>query len=149
MKHKRLTKALFFIIFFPLFMVIKMIVPINLKQIINCPVSWGCRIYQLLLCREIRPPPNECPGYDTMQSDGEVSVMLELWGMWRTLSLPLLPDPLQPGVVAPDKGPIYGLNRMCLELFELELIICIKIDVALNNLKRLICHKTQPNKPTN
>ena len=31
---------------------------------------------------------NECPDYDTKQSDGEASVMLELWGM---LSTPLLP----------------------------------------------------------
>ena len=30
----------------------------------------------------------ECPGYDARQSDGEVPVMLELWGM---LSTPLLP----------------------------------------------------------
>ena len=29
--------------------------------------------------------------------------MLELWGMWSTSSLPLLPDPLWPGVVAPDR----------------------------------------------
>ena len=27
----------------------------------------------------------------------------------------------------------------------MKLIICIKIDLALNNLKRLICHKTQTN----
>ena len=38
--------------------------------------------------------------------------MLELWGMRSTPSLPLLPGPLWPGVVAPDKGPIYGLNRI-------------------------------------
>ena len=37
--------------------------------------------------------------------------MLELWGMRSTPSLPSLPGPLCPGVVAPDKGPIYGLNR--------------------------------------
>ena len=44
-----------------------------------CPFGWGCRIHQLLLCRRVRPhPPNECPGYDTKQSDGEVPVMLEL-----------------------------------------------------------------------
>ena len=29
------------------------------------------------------------------------------------------------------------------ELFEIELIIRIKMDLALNNLQRLICHKTQ------
>ena len=49
--------------------------------------------------------------YNTKQSDGEIPVMLELWGMQSTPSLPLLPDPLWPGVVAPNKGPIYGLNR--------------------------------------
>ena len=32
--------------------------------------------------------------------------------MWSTPSLPSLPGPLWPGVVAPDKGPIYGLNRI-------------------------------------
>ena len=36
-------------------------------------------------------PPNECPRYDTKQSDGEVPVMLGLWGMQSTPSLPLLP----------------------------------------------------------
>ena len=29
-------------------------------------------------------------------------------------------------------------------MFEIELVICIKMDLALNNLQRLICHKTQP-----
>ena len=40
---------------------------------------------------------------------------------------------------------------LCLtESFEIELFICIKIDLALNNLKGFICHKTQPsNHPTN
>ena len=37
--------------------------------------------------------------------------MLELCGMQSTPSLLLLPSPLWPGVVAPDKSPIYGLNR--------------------------------------
>ena len=32
------------------------------------------------------------------------------------------------------------------ELFEIDLIIYIKLDLALNNLQRLICHKTQPTK---
>ena len=35
-------------------------------------------------------------------------------------------------------------------MFEIDLIIYIKIDLALNNLQRLICHKTeQTNKQTN
>ena len=37
--------------------------------------------------------------------------MLELWGIWSTPSLPSLLSLLWPRVVAPDKGPIYGLNR--------------------------------------
>ena len=36
------------------------------------------------------------------QSDSQVPVMLELWGMWSTPSLPSFPDPLWSGVVAPD-----------------------------------------------
>ena len=39
--------------------------------------------------------------YDTKQSDGVAPVMLELWGMWSTPSL--LPGPLWPGVVAPER----------------------------------------------
>ena len=31
--------------------------------------------------------------------------------MQSTSALPSLPGLLRPGVVAPDKGPIYGLNR--------------------------------------
>ena len=57
------------------------------------------------------PPTNECPANDTKQSDGVVPVMPELWGIRSTSSLPSLPGPLWPGVVAPDKSPIYGLNR--------------------------------------
>ena len=106
------------------------------------------------------PYPNECPGYDTKQSDGEVPLRLELWGMRCTPLLPLLPGPLWPGVVAPDKGHIYRLNRTkpcflhytgflhlnC--IFMLNWIvwnrtIFIKMDLALNNLQRLIYHKTQ------
>ena len=37
--------------------------------------------------------------------------MVELWEMRSTLLLPSLLGPLWPGMVAPDKGPIYGLNR--------------------------------------
>ena len=44
---------------------------------------------------------NECPRYDIQQSDGNVAVMLELWGMWSTPSLPSLLGSLWLGVVAP------------------------------------------------
>ena len=79
---------------------------------IHCPVSLGCRIPWLHLCRGVRPP-HECPVYDTEQSDGEVPVILGLWGIRNISSLPLLSGPLWPGVVAPDSvvAPINGLNR--------------------------------------
>ena len=37
------------------------------------------------------PPSNECPDYNT--KDGEAPVM-ELWGICRSASFPLLPGPL-------------------------------------------------------
>ena len=43
------------------------------------------------------------PGYDIKQSNGEALVMLELWGMQSTPSLPSLPCPLLLGVVEPDR----------------------------------------------
>ena len=60
----------------------------------NGPVNRGYRIHQLHLCRRGKTPPNENPEYDTKQSDGEALVMLELWGMQNTPSLPLFPGPL-------------------------------------------------------
>ena len=74
----------------------------------TCPVSWGCRIHWLHICRLGKTPPNECPGYDTKQSDAEVSVMQGTWGIQSTPSLPLLPGPLWPGVVAPDRAQSMG-----------------------------------------
>ena len=58
-----------------------------------CPGGWGCRIHRLLLYRGVRTP-NEFPGYDTKQSDGDVPVILELWGIRNTPLLPSLPGPL-------------------------------------------------------
>ena len=126
-------------------------------------------------------PTNKCPGYDTKQSDGEIPVMLELWGMQSTLSLTSLPGPLCPRVVAPDRilsmgqivlNCLFMLNwiawnrtvwlnwitwnrnvfdnqtvYLCwTKLFKMEQFICIKMDLALNNQLRLICHKPQTNK---
>ena len=34
---------------------------------------------------------------------------------------------------------------MYTEMFDIELFICMKMDLALNNLQRLICHKTLTN----
>ena len=77
-----------------------------IKQISFCPVGWGCTIHRLQ--RGKNPPNKKSPGYDTKQSDREVPVILGLWGMRSTFSLPLLPDPLWPRVVAPDGAISIG-----------------------------------------
>ena len=41
--------------------------------------------------------------YDAKQSDGEVPVMPELWGMRSTPLSLLLPGTLWPGMVAPER----------------------------------------------
>ena len=76
---------------------------VNKTQLIPCPVGWGCRVHRLILCKGVTPYANECPRYDIKQSNGEASVMLELWEMQSIPSLPLLPGPLWLGVVAPDR----------------------------------------------
>ena len=74
----------------------------------TCPVSWGCRIHWLHLCREVRPPPQRVSWYDIKQSHDDVPVMLEFRGMQSTLTLPSLPGPLWPGGVAPNKLQSMG-----------------------------------------
>ena len=54
-------------------------------------------------------------GYDTKQSDEEAPVVMALLGMQITPSLPLLPGPLSPGVVAPER--ILSMGQM--EWFEI------------------------------
>ena len=102
----------FFFFFFHLFYLFILIFPWTVLMINNsfssfCSVSCGCRIHWLHLCIGVRPPaPNECP--DTKQSAGEVPAVLELWRMRSTSLLPLLPGPLWPGVVAPDRALSMG-----------------------------------------
>ena len=63
--------------------------------------------------------------------------MLELWGIRSTPLLPSLLGPLWPGVVAPDKGPIYGLNRNIYHASFTLLIFAFKLRIyaKLNCLK--------------
>ena len=70
--------------------------------------------------------------------------------MQSTHLLPLLTGALWPKVVALDRvlfmGEIELTVYLCkTELFEIELFICIKMDLTLNNLQWLICHKIKPN----
>ena len=59
-----------------------------------------------------KTPPKECPRYDAKQSDGEVPVMLELWGMQSTPSLPLLPGQFKPVVATPDRVLSMGQKEL-------------------------------------
>ena len=66
---------------------------VRLSQRVSCgPVGWCCRKSRPHLCRGVRLS-QRVSWYDTKQSDSESPVMQELWGMWSTLSLSLLPGP--------------------------------------------------------
>ena len=144
-------------------------------------VHWGCWIHRLHLCRGVRPHPNEFPGYDTKNSNGEVPIMLELWGMRSISLLPSLPDPIWPGVVEPDRVRSSGQTELnCVLMLKWiawnrtvlifkqrtyaklnclkwncscmlnwfvwnRTVYLYKMDLALNNLQRLICHKIYTN----
>ena len=124
----------------------------NCFRLFYCPVS----------CKTLPPP--WVSWYDTKQSDSKVPVMLELWGMRSTPSVPSLPGPLWPGVVAPDRDPIYESNRTkqstyaklnCLGHWNCILMLnriiwnrtvyMYKNGFGSNNLQRLMCYKTKPN----
>ena len=77
--------------------------------------NWAFALSTVFLQRG-KPPPKECPRYDTKQSDGEDPVMLEHWRMRRTPSLTSLPGPLCPGVVAPDRVLFMGQIDLNCEL---------------------------------
>ena len=57
-----------------------------------------------------------------------------LWLMRSTLSLLSLPGPLWPRVVAPDKGPIYGLNRT--KPWFIKLFFAFKLCIYCH----MVCH---------
>ena len=75
-----------------------------------CPVGRSHRIHYNTA--EWQDSSNEYPVYDTKQSDGEASELLELLGIRSVSSLLSLPSPLLPGVVTPDRFYIYGSNRI-------------------------------------
>ena len=84
------------------------LITVNIPKGIDFTQSAEAVEYTNCFSVEGKTPPNECPGYDTKQSDGEVPAVLELWGIWSTPSLPSLPSPLWPGVVAPDRALSMG-----------------------------------------
>ena len=68
----------------------------NINPLYTYIIAQSARAVEYTDCTSVEwgEPPNECPVYDTKQSDGEVPALLELWGMRSTPSLPLLPGPL-------------------------------------------------------
>ena len=86
--------------------------------------------------------PNECPRYDTKQSDAEAPVMQEPAGVRSTPSLPFLLGPLWPGVVAPDTALSMGqielnckVNCLKLTVFILNFVSKKRTYATLNCLK--------------
>ena len=74
--------------------------------------------YTYCISAEGIEPTKECPGYDTKQSDGEASVMRELWGMRSTSWLPSLLGLLWRGVVLPDR--VLSMGRINLNVWHLN-----------------------------
>ena len=70
-----------------------------------CPVSWGCRIHQLLLCCGVRSPPKECLRYDTKQSNGGALGNVEY------SFIAIAPKSIPTWSGRTWLGPINGLNR--------------------------------------
>ena len=64
------------------------------------PVGWGCIIHRMHLCRWVRPSPHSSTSVMDMTLN---NLMLELWRMQSTPSLPSLPGLLWSGVVAPNR----------------------------------------------
>ena len=99
----------------------------------------------------ITPPPNKYSGYDTKQPDSE-ALVLKLWGMWSTLSLPLLPGPLWPRVVIPVGVILMGqielfiLETICMQIELLVLDTCIIIKQDLYRQWKVMLHLLQVRK---
>ena len=89
-------------------------------------VGCDCRIHRWHLCSKVRPFHNECPIYDTKQSDGEALVLLYLWGMLSTSSLPSLSGPFKPRVAAPAR---------VLSMSQIEDCLTCKQNATKNRLK--------------
>ena len=104
-----------------------------------------------LLCKGVWALPNKCPGYDTKQPDGEVPVMLELWQMRSTPSLPSLTGPIRPGVVLTDRAlPMGQIELNCVLMLnwivKIELFLSVKLNcLKLNNFWLRKCTYTKLN----
>ena len=86
------------------FFITNFVMAILNKNFLNNLIAQSAGAVEYTDCTSAEGVRNQCPEYDTKQSDGEVPVMLGPWGIRSTPSLPLLPGPLWPSVVAPDRA---------------------------------------------
>ena len=74
------------------------------KNVAGHSLLGGCWIHRLHFgCIRLFSVISKCHEYDTNMSDGEATLMLELWGMRSTLLLPSAPCQLWPRVEASDR----------------------------------------------
>ena len=60
-----------------------------------------------------------CPIYGIKQTDGEVPIMIELWGNRSTPFLPYLTGPLCSGEVSPDRTlPMGQIKQNCVPMLK-------------------------------
>ena len=87
---------------------------LNKLQSLICHETKPNKILDSIVCISLhtKDSPNECPGYDIKPSDGKAPVMLELWETPNMPSLPLLPGPLWPNVVALDRVLFMGQTEL-------------------------------------
>ena len=81
------------------------------KQII-AQLFGGCSIHWLHLCRGVKTPPPTSVLVMTLNHQMASLKSVELRGIHSTLSLPLLPGPLLPRVVEPDRVLSMGQTEV-------------------------------------
>ena len=90
------------------------------KQVLSRKLaSWDQAInFNPLSANDRWAPKKECSGYDYTASNGKAPV-LEIWGVWTTPLLTLLPDPLKPWVVVPARVLSFGQIDLFKNYFDL------------------------------
>ena len=73
-----------------------------------CLVGWGCRIHRLHRCRGVRPFPTRVLDMTLNNLMLRFQLCGRFGGIKSTPSLPSLPGPLRPGVVAPHRALYMG-----------------------------------------
>ena len=90
------------------------------------PVDWAYGIRRLYLCRKARSP------HTHLTRVLDMTLSLELWGMWSTPSLPLISGPLWPKRIRPDRIPFMD------QIKEFNHLIVCKNDS--NQIELLVFH---------